>query len=66
MGASGAGKIYIGCAFGVAACRQLYKVKYIRLPELLEDLNIVSTSLALAQYYKLFYYKVLKYFIQNK
>jgi len=39
-GASGAGKTYMGCAFGVSACRQLYKVKYIRLPELLEDLNI--------------------------
>jgi DNA replication protein DnaC len=30
----------LGCAFGVAACRQLFKVKYIRLPELLEDMNI--------------------------
>lgn len=39
-GASGAGKTYMGCAFGVSACRQLCKVKYIRLPELLEDLNI--------------------------
>lgn len=40
MGASGAGKTYIGCALGVAACRQFNKVKYIRLPELLEDLHI--------------------------
>lgn len=40
MGASGAGKSYLGCALGVSACRQLYKTKYIRLPELLEDLNI--------------------------
>ena len=40
MGASGAGKSYLGCAFGVSACRQLKKTKYIRLPELLEDLNI--------------------------
>lgn len=39
-GASGAGKTYFGCAFGISACRQLHKVKYIRLPELLEDLNI--------------------------
>jgi DNA replication protein DnaC len=39
-GAAGAGKSYLGCAFGVAACRQLFKVKYIRLPELLEDMNI--------------------------
>ena len=40
MGASGAGKSYMGCAFGVSACRQFKKTKYIRLPELLEDLNI--------------------------
>lgn len=40
MGASGAGKSYIGCALGAAACRHLVKTKYIRLPELLEDLHI--------------------------
>jgi len=40
MGASGAGKSYMGCALGAAACRHLVKTKYIRLPELLEDLHI--------------------------
>jgi len=40
MGASGAGKTYIGCALGVSACRQYKSTKYIRLPELLDDLNI--------------------------
>jgi len=40
MGASGAGKSYFGCAFGVSACRQFKKTKYIRLPELLDDLHI--------------------------
>ncbi len=40
MGASGAGKSYVGCALGVSACRQHIKTKYIRLPELLEDLHI--------------------------
>jgi len=40
LGASGAGKSYIGCALGVSACRLLIKTKYIRLPELLEDLHI--------------------------
>lgn len=40
MGASGAGKSYLGCAFGISACRQFRKTKYIRLPELLEDLHI--------------------------
>lgn len=33
MGASGNGKTYLACAFGIAACRQFYKVKYIRLPD---------------------------------
>jgi len=40
MGASGAGKTYIGCALGNAACRNLMSTKYIRLPELLTDLDI--------------------------
>jgi DNA replication protein DnaC len=40
MGATGAGKTYIGCALGNAACRKFISVKYIRLPELLVDLSI--------------------------
>ena len=40
MGASGAGKTYIGCALGISACRNFFTVKYIRLPELLTDLAI--------------------------
>ena len=40
MGASGAGKTFIGCALGNAACRNLMSTKYIRLPELLTDLEI--------------------------
>lgn len=40
MGASGAGKTYIGCALGIAACRNFFTTKYIRLPELLTDLAI--------------------------
>ncbi|TJX13636.1 AAA family ATPase [Tissierella creatinini] len=39
-GASGNGKTYISCALGIAACRNFLKVKYIRLPELLNDLLI--------------------------
>lgn len=31
-GATGAGKTYIANALGVAACRKLYKVRYVRLP----------------------------------
>ncbi|MCL5981998.1 MAG: IS21-like element helper ATPase IstB [Firmicutes bacterium] len=40
LGASGAGKSYISCAFGNAACRNFYTVKYIRLPDLLNDLAV--------------------------
>lgn len=40
MGASGAGKTFIGCALGNATCRNLMSTKYIRLPELLTDLEI--------------------------
>jgi DNA replication protein DnaC len=40
LGAAGAGKSYLGCAFGVAACRNFFGVKYIRLPELLNDLAV--------------------------
>ncbi len=39
-GASGNGKTYLACAFGLAACRQFYKVKYTRLPDLLDELAI--------------------------
>ncbi len=38
MGASGNGKSWLACAFGVAACQHYYSVKYIRLPELLDEL----------------------------
>ena len=37
MGASGNGKTWLSNAFGIQACRQHYKVKYVRLPELLDE-----------------------------
>lgn len=40
MGASGNGKSYMSCAFGIAACRNFYNVKYIRLPDLLDELAV--------------------------
>jgi DNA replication protein DnaC len=40
LGAAGAGKSYLGCAFGIAACRNFLGVKYVRLPELLNDLAV--------------------------
>jgi DNA replication protein DnaC len=40
FGATGAGKTYLSCALGMAACRHFYSVKYIRLPELLDELSV--------------------------
>jgi len=39
LGATGAGKTYMSCALGMAACRNFHSVKYIRLPDLLEELS---------------------------
>jgi len=56
MGASGAGKTFVGCALGNAACRQLFTTKYIRLPELLTDLAVArgegTFKKVIAQYKK--------------
>ena len=43
-GASGTGKTYIACALGNAACRKFKKVRYIRMPELLDELNIAKAN----------------------
>ena len=40
MGASGNGKTWLANAFGVQACRQLRRVKYIRLPEQIDELKV--------------------------
>jgi DNA replication protein DnaC len=40
MGASGSGKSFLACAFGMEACKQFFTVKYVRLPELLTDLAV--------------------------
>jgi len=39
-GASGNGKTFIACALGISACRNYMTAKYIRLPELLNDLSV--------------------------
>jgi len=41
-GASGNGKTFIASALGSAACRKLKTVRYIRMPELLDELNIAK------------------------
>ena len=38
-GPSGAGKTYLGCAFGVAACHQFHKVRYYPVNRILVELK---------------------------
>ena len=38
-GATGSGKTYMACAFGMEACKHYYTVRYVRLPDLLLDLQ---------------------------
>jgi DNA replication protein DnaC len=40
LGATGAGKTYLACALGMAACRSFHSVRYIRLPDLLDELTV--------------------------
>jgi len=44
LGASGSGKSWIACAFGVAAARNYYTVRYTRLPDLLGELAIARAE----------------------
>lgn len=43
-GATGSGKTYLACAFGMAACLQRFKTKYVRLPDLLLDLEMARSD----------------------
>ena len=38
-GATGSGKSYMACALGMEACKRYYNTKYVRLPDLLLDLE---------------------------
>ena len=39
-GATGSGKSYLACAFGMEACKHYYTVRYIRVPDLLYSRSI--------------------------
>lgn len=43
-GATGSGKSYMACALGMEACKQYYNTKYVRLPDLLMDLEIAKNE----------------------
>ena len=47
-GATGCGKTYMACAFGMEACKHYYSVKYVRLPDLLLDLQAARDNGAFA------------------
>lgn len=44
MGASGNGKTWISNAFGTQACKQHYRVRYARLPELLDEFAVAKNE----------------------
>ena len=43
-GVTGSGKTYMACAFGMEACKQYFNTKYVRLPDLLIDLEMARTD----------------------
>ena len=43
-GATGSGKSYLACAFGMEACKHYYTVRYIRVPDLLLELQSARDS----------------------
>ena len=43
-GAAGSGKTYLACALGNTACRKYKTVRYVRMPELLDELTIARAE----------------------
>lgn len=43
-GATGCGKTYMACAFGMEACKRYFTTRYVRLPDLLIDLEIARAE----------------------
>ena len=43
-GATGSGKTYLVCAFGMEACKQRCKMKYVRIPDLLLELELARND----------------------
>ncbi len=52
LGATGAGKTYLACALGMAASRNFYPVRYIRLPDLLVEIAIARGEGTYREYMK--------------
>jgi DNA replication protein DnaC len=58
MGATGVGKTYLACALGIAASRNFFTVRYVRLPDLFSDLAVARVDGS--------YRKVIKQYSQAK
>ena len=58
MGATGVGKTYLACALGIAANRNFFATRYMRLPDLFSDLAIARADGT--------YRKVIKQYTQVK
>lgn len=43
-GATGSGKTFLACSFGMEACKQYYNTKYVRLPDILIDLEMARNE----------------------
>ena len=43
-GATGTGKTFLSCALGEQACRKGFRVQYVRLPRLLEELQLAHAD----------------------
>ena len=52
LGATGAGKTYLACALGMAANRNFYNTKYIRLPDLLVEIAMARGDGTYREYMK--------------
>ena len=52
LGATGAGKTYLACALGMAANRNFYNAKYIRLPDLLVEIAMARGDGTYREYMK--------------
>ncbi len=52
MGATGTGKSYLACALGLEACKRSYSVRFIRMPELLEEIYWAKEAGKMPKLYK--------------
>ncbi|WZL78290.1 ATP-binding protein [Eubacteriales bacterium mix99] len=43
-GATGSGKTYMACAFGIEACKHYFTTRYVRLPDLLIELEMARNE----------------------